>query len=154
MAVEWVLHVLQDNNSWMVWGCGLGVACGHCMPLYDSLPPAPTCCSSSSPRIPLLLLLILPLPAFPCCRSYPSLPQFLPPLFSKVVNLREVEGLAKAGVVFYAINVSVGISISLPGFSSDLAHGILGNLPFGAISMVGVRSMEEAGEEVWEGVGE
>ena len=59
-----------------------------------------------------------------------------------------MEGLAKAGVVFYAINVSVGISISLPGFSSDLAHGILGNLPFGAISMVGVRSMEEAGEGV------
>lgn len=64
----------------------------------------------------------------------------------EVVNLQEVEGLAKAGVVFYGINISVGISISLPGFSSDLAHGILGHLPFGAISMVGVRSLEDAGK--------
>ena len=47
----------------------------------------------------------------------------------QVVNLREVEGLAKAGVVFYGINISVGISVSLPGFGSDLAHGIPGNLP-------------------------
>jgi indole-3-glycerol phosphate synthase len=53
----------------------------------------------------------------------------------KVVNLLEVEGLAKAGVVFYGINISVGISIAIPGFSADLAHGILGHLPFGAVSV-------------------
>ncbi|GAX82793.1 hypothetical protein CEUSTIGMA_g10219.t1 [Chlamydomonas eustigma] len=62
----------------------------------------------------------------------------------EVINLLEVEGLAKAGVVFYGINISVGISIAIPGFSADLAHGILGHLPFGAISLVGVRSLEEA----------
>lgn len=62
----------------------------------------------------------------------------------EVINLKEVEGLAKSGVVFFAVNVSVGISISLPGFSSDLAKGICGNLPFGAISLVGVKSLEEA----------
>ena len=52
----------------------------------------------------------------------------------QVVNLREVEGLARSGVVFYGINISVGISVAIPGFGSDLAHGILGNLPFGAVS--------------------
>jgi hypothetical protein len=48
--------------------------------------------------------------------------------------------------VFYAINISVGISIAIPGFGTDLAHGILGQLPFGAVSIVGVRSLEEAGK--------
>jgi len=62
----------------------------------------------------------------------------------EVVNAQEVAGLAKAGVVFYAINVSVGLSLPIPGFSSDIAHGILGELPFGTISMVGVKSLEEA----------
>ena len=62
----------------------------------------------------------------------------------EVINLKEVEGLAKSGVVFYSVNISVGISVSLPGFSSDLAKGIVGNLPFGSLSLVGVRSLEEA----------
>ncbi|GIL51134.1 hypothetical protein Vafri_7208 [Volvox africanus] len=62
----------------------------------------------------------------------------------EVVNAREVEQLAKLGVVFYAINVAVGLSVSMPGFSNRIAHGLLGELPFGAISLVGVRSLEEA----------
>eukprot|EP00798_Chlamydomonas_sp_ICE-L_P012667 gene12667-15899_t len=62
----------------------------------------------------------------------------------EVVNLREVEILAQSGVVFYAINVSVGLSLSLPGFAQDMAHGILGELPFGAISIVGCKTIEEA----------
>jgi hypothetical protein len=40
--------------------------------------------------------------------------------------LQEVEGLAKAGVVFYGINLSVGLSVAIPGFASDMAHGLLG----------------------------
>ncbi|GLI62069.1 hypothetical protein VaNZ11_004496 [Volvox africanus] len=62
----------------------------------------------------------------------------------EVVNAREVEQLAKLGVVFYAINVAVGLSVAMPGFSNRIAHGLLGELPFGAISLVGVRSLEEA----------
>jgi hypothetical protein len=53
-------------------------------------------------------------------------------------------GLEKAGVVFYAMNLQVGISISIPGFASDMAHGLLGHMPFGAISLVGVMSLEQA----------
>ncbi len=41
------------------------------------------------------------------------------------------------GVVFYAINVAVGLSVAVPGFANQIAHGLLGELPFGAISLVG-----------------
>lgn len=54
-------------------------------------------------------------------------------------TLQEVEGLGKAGVVFYGINLSVGLSVAIPGFASDMAHGLLGEMPFGTISIVGVK---------------
>ncbi|KAF5840700.1 hypothetical protein DUNSADRAFT_15795 [Dunaliella salina] len=62
----------------------------------------------------------------------------------EVVNAQEVEALARTGVAFYGINLNVGLNLPIPGFSTDIAHGILGELPFGAISMVGVRTLEEA----------
>jgi len=51
---------------------------------------------------------------------------------------QEMEGLARTGVVFYGINLSVGLSVSVPGFATDMAHGLLGEMPFGTISLVGV----------------
>lgn len=62
----------------------------------------------------------------------------------EVVNAKEVAALAAQGVVFYAINVAVGLSVAVPGFANQIAHGLLGELPFGAISLVGVRSLEDA----------
>jgi indole-3-glycerol phosphate synthase len=62
----------------------------------------------------------------------------------EVVNLQEVELMARSGVVFYGINLGVGLSIAVPGFASQMAHGLLGQLPFGAISLVGVRTFDEA----------
>ncbi|KXZ49270.1 hypothetical protein GPECTOR_22g863 [Gonium pectorale] len=62
----------------------------------------------------------------------------------EVVNAQEVEALSSQGVVFFAINCSVGLSVAIPGFANKIAHGLLGELPFGAISLVGVRSVEEA----------
>ncbi|KAF8072570.1 hypothetical protein HT031_000230 [Scenedesmus sp. PABB004] len=62
----------------------------------------------------------------------------------EVVNAREVEGLSRAGVVFYGINLSVGLSVAVPGFAADMAHGLLGELPFGAVSIVGVKDVEGA----------
>lgn len=62
----------------------------------------------------------------------------------EVVNLQEVELMARSGVVFYGINLGVGLSISVPGFASQMAHGLLGQMPFGAISLVGVRTFDEA----------
>lgn len=38
--------------------------------------------------------------------------------------------------MFYAINVAVGLSVAVPGFANQIAHGLLGELPFGAISLV------------------
>lgn len=52
--------------------------------------------------------------------------------------------MAKTGVVFYGINLSVGLSVAIPGFASDMAHGLLGELPFGTISIVGVKDIEQA----------
>lgn len=55
-----------------------------------------------------------------------------------------MEGLGRTGVVFFGINLSVGLSVAVPGFASDMAHGLLGELPFGCISIVGVRDLEGA----------
>lgn len=62
-----------------------------------------------------------------------------PHLGDCVALLQEMEGLSKAGVVFYGINLSVGLSVAIPGFASDMAHGLLGEMPFGTISIVGVK---------------
>ncbi|KAG2500630.1 hypothetical protein HYH03_001397 [Edaphochlamys debaryana] len=62
----------------------------------------------------------------------------------EVVNAQEVAALSRMGVVFFCINVGVGLSLAIPGFANKIAHGLLGELPFGAISLVGVRSLEEA----------
>lgn len=64
--------------------------------------------------------------------------------FVEVVNLREVEELYKMGVTLFGINLGVGLSISMPGMASKMAHGMLGSMPFGTLSLVGVRTAEEA----------
>lgn len=62
----------------------------------------------------------------------------------EVVNAREIEGLSRTGVVFYGINLSVGLSVAVPGFATDMAHGLLGEMPFGTISIVGVKDVDQA----------
>lgn len=59
-------------------------------------------------------------------------------------HVQELEGLGRMGVVFYGVNIGVGISIALPGFASDLAHGLLGDMPFGALTLVGCKSVDDA----------
>ncbi|GAB4821519.1 hypothetical protein N2152v2_008565 [Parachlorella kessleri] len=56
----------------------------------------------------------------------------------------ELREAAKWGVPFYGIGLSVGLSVGIPGFARDVTHGLLGELPFGAISLVGVTSLDEA----------
>lgn len=34
--------------------------------------------------------------------------------------------------------------MAVPGFAKQMAHGLLGSMPFGAVSLVGVRSLEDA----------
>lgn len=62
----------------------------------------------------------------------------------QVVNKAEVEKLEKLQVPFYAVNCSVGLSLAIPSFRQDLAKGLLGNMPFGVITMVGVKTFKEA----------
>lgn len=69
----------------------------------------------------------------------------------EVVNLQELKQLetdsmnAGAGPpVLYGLNISVGLSVTIPGFGSDVAKGLLGELPFGSMTVVGCKSVQEA----------
>lgn len=62
----------------------------------------------------------------------------------EVVNKTELTRLGDAGVPFFGINLSVGLSLALPGFQTDMAKGLLNNMPFGAITLVGAKSCADA----------
>ncbi|KAH7619923.1 hypothetical protein Ndes2526B_g05168 [Nannochloris sp. 'desiccata'] len=62
----------------------------------------------------------------------------------EIVNLAELKAMETFGVPFFALNISVGLSVRIAGFGSDVAAGLLGELPFMAVSLVGVKSLEEA----------
>lgn len=59
----------------------------------------------------------------------------------EIVNTAELNEMEKDGVPFYGLNLSVGLSI---GFGSQIAQGLVKDLPFGAVSMIGVKSLEDA----------
>lgn len=58
--------------------------------------------------------------------------------------MAELQAMERFGVPFFGINISVGLSISITGFGGDVAAGLLGELPFGAVSMVGAKTVDEA----------
>ena len=62
----------------------------------------------------------------------------------EVVNLNEMKSMEAYGVPFYCMDISVSISIGIQGFGQDIVKGVLAELPFGALSIVGIRSIEEA----------
>lgn len=62
----------------------------------------------------------------------------------EVVNLNEMKSMESYGVPFYCMDISVSISIGIQGFGQDIVKGVLGELPFGAISIVGIRNIEDA----------
>ena len=61
----------------------------------------------------------------------------------QVVNATELRAMEKVQVPFYGINLTVGLSLALPGFRADIANGLLGRMPFGVITLVGIQSIEE-----------
>ena len=61
-----------------------------------------------------------------------------------MVNKTEVTRLGDVGVPFFGINLSVGLSLALPGFQTDMAKGLLNSMPFGAITIVGAKSASDA----------
>lgn len=62
----------------------------------------------------------------------------------EVVNAMEADAMGRTGVGFFGVNLSVGISLALPGVANQIAYGVLGGLPFGSLSLVGVRTLEDA----------
>jgi hypothetical protein len=47
----------------------------------------------------------------------------------EVVNSAELREVAKYGVPFYGIGLSVALSVSIPGFARDVTHGECGPWP-------------------------
>lgn len=62
----------------------------------------------------------------------------------EVVNAREAEALGRQGLGFFGVNLAVGLQVAVPGFAADVAKGVLSDLPFGSLSLVGARSVAEA----------
>jgi hypothetical protein len=62
----------------------------------------------------------------------------------EIVNERELTEVEAIGVQLFAINVSVGLALQIPGVRESVACSLVQKLPFGAGSIVGVRSMGEA----------
>ena len=62
----------------------------------------------------------------------------------EVVNMSEMKSMEEFRVPFYSINTSVRLSVPITGFSDDIVNGILGDLPFGSISLVGVDTAEKS----------
>lgn len=51
--------------------------------------------------------------------------------------------MEKLGVPFFGMNLSVALSVGIPGFRSQVAAGLVNNLPQGVSSMMGATSMQE-----------
>ncbi|KAK9812253.1 hypothetical protein WJX73_007889 [Symbiochloris irregularis] len=61
----------------------------------------------------------------------------------EVVNELELHNMEKYQVPFFGINLAVGISLAIPGFRADIADALLGKMPFGVVTIVGIQSIEE-----------
>ncbi len=61
----------------------------------------------------------------------------------QVVNLEELKGMETLGVPFFGMNLGVALSVGIPGFRTEVATGLINNLPQGASSMMGATSMQE-----------
>lgn len=62
----------------------------------------------------------------------------------EVVNLAEMKTMAEASVPFYCMDIGVSLSVGIAGFGSDVVQGVLGEMPFGSLSIVGLRDIEKA----------
>lgn len=99
----------------------------------------------------------------PALQSY-ALSLGLDPIV-EIVNLKDLEAVSKLGIInMYGINLSIKLSLPVPGLRQDVAKSLLRQLPDGALGIVGIMSIEEALEmklaganalyirhEVWQG---
>ena len=144
---DWFIHPLQlcdakQSGAAGILGCLASVTGGRGTPVLSSFAAALGAGASGSFwwRSGVLLataaifLIVPPLPPPAAGMDCPV----------EVVNMTELRAMADAGVPSYALNVSVGLAVGIAGFGADAAAGLLGELPFGAVSLVGVRSVDEA----------
>ncbi len=61
----------------------------------------------------------------------------------EIVNAQELEQMEGAGVPSYSMDIQVAINVRVAGVSQQILSGVLGNLPFDACSIVGVKSLDE-----------
>ena len=59
----------------------------------------------------------------------------------EVVNLNELKQMEGFGVPFFAMDIGVGINVGIAGFTRQLISGVLGEMDFNALSIVGVSSI-------------
>lgn len=64
----------------------------------------------------------------------------------EVINQMELDYLVERGVPILAMACSIGLSVTLPGYSKDVSKGLLPHLPPSCASVVGVDSVEAARE--------
>lgn len=53
--------------------------------------------------------------------------------------MQELKALEPFQLPFFAMNLSVALSVSVAGFGLQVATGLLGELPFGSVSLVGAK---------------
>ena len=63
----------------------------------------------------------------------------------------ELDYLVDVGVPILAMACSVGLSVTLPGYSRDASRGLLQHLPPSCASLVGVADIEAAREAAQQG---
>eukprot|EP00897_Mesotaenium_endlicherianum_P007879 jgi/Mesen1/7119/ME000369S06441 len=69
----------------------------------------------------------------------------------EVVNKMEADEMRNLGIPLYGVNLSVSLSLGIPGFKQDIARSLVRDLSFGAASIAGVSSIAEA--RVMQGAG-
>jgi len=62
----------------------------------------------------------------------------------EVVNSEELNLALDYEAVMFGINISVGLSLALPGIKEQMSKNLIANIPPGAVSVVGVTSAAEA----------
>lgn len=62
----------------------------------------------------------------------------------EIVNLKEKTAMEQLMVPFYCMDISVSLSVGIPGFQEDVIGGLLQELPFGSLSIVGIRDINGA----------
>ena len=71
----------------------------------------------------------------------PIISDLLPPV--QVVNMQESDVVEQLGVPFVAVNIAVGLSLSMPSVATQIAEALVTAQPFGNLSLVGARSFAD-----------